>query len=206
MPALPADAPFQLCADRQQHVLATGPAGLHQAQLFRQLSPDVTVLLHAADLPDAELAAVRARGIKVVAERVEAVESENGQLAGVRLADGKAVALDALAVAPRFTPRSAAVQALGLVPVPHDTGMGEHVPSGPMGATSVPGVWLAGNVTDPMAQVGAAAAGGAMAGAQINADLIAEETRVAVAMLREPGGSAPGRGRLNSPESDSEPD
>jgi thioredoxin reductase len=45
----------------------------------------------------------------------------------------------------------------------------------------VPGVWAAGNVTDLSAQVGASAAAGALAGAVINADLVEEETRLAVA-------------------------
>jgi hypothetical protein len=51
-------------------------------------------------------------------------------------------------------------------------------------------VWVAGNVTDPAAQVGAAAAAGAAAGAQINADLVAAETREAVAALRDPFSAA----------------
>ena len=51
----------------------------------------------------------------------------------------------------------------------------------PTGQTGVPGVWVAGNVTDLAAQVGGAAAAGALAGARINADLVAEETRQAVA-------------------------
>jgi hypothetical protein len=46
-----------------------------------------------------------------------------------------------------------------------------------------PRVWVAGNVTDLAAQVGAAA--GAAAAAQINADLVAEETRQAVAAYRD---------------------
>ena len=62
--------------------------------------------------------------------------------------------------------------------------MGEHVPADPTGRTAVPGVWVAGNVTDLTAQVGAAAAAGATAAAHINADLVAEETAVAVAALR----------------------
>jgi hypothetical protein len=45
-------------------------------------------------------------------------------------------------------------------------------------------VWVAGNVTDLAAQVGAAAAGGAAAAAQINADLVAEDTHRAVALVR----------------------
>ena len=46
----------------------------------------------------------------------------------------------------------------------------------------MPGVWAAGDVTDLTARVGAAAA----AAAQINADLVVEETRRAVAAYREP--------------------
>ena len=62
--------------------------------------------------------------------------------------------------------------------------MGEHVPADPTGRTAVPGVWVAGNVTALTAQVGAAAAAGATAAAHINADLVAEETALAVAALR----------------------
>ena len=43
------------------------------------------------------------------------------------------------------------------------------------GATAVPGVWVAGNLTDPQAQVIAAAAAGLMAGAAINFDLVLDE-------------------------------
>ena len=43
---------------------------------------------------------------------------------------------------------------------------------------------MAGNVTDLTAQVGASAAAGAMAGAHINADLVAEDTRDAVLVYR----------------------
>jgi thioredoxin reductase len=50
-----------------------------------------------------------------------------------------------------------------------------------MGATQVPGVFAAGNVTDPKAQVMPAAAAGLMAAGGINFDLIGEETRLAVA-------------------------
>ncbi len=48
----------------------------------------------------------------------------------------------------------------------------------------MPGVWVAGNVTDLAAQVGAAAAAGASAAAHINADLVAEDTSRAVAAYR----------------------
>ena len=66
-------------------------------------------------------------------------------------------------------------------------GIGTHLAVDELGRTGVTGVWAAGNVADPMAQVGASAAAGATAGAQINADLVAEETRDAVALLRLAG-------------------
>ena len=50
----------------------------------------------------------------------------------------------------------------------------------------MPGVWVAGNVTDLSAQVGGAAAAAAFAAAQINFDLVTEETAAAVAAYRDP--------------------
>ena len=44
-------------------------------------------------------------------------------------------------------------------------------------------MWVAGNVTDVMAQVVSAAAGGVAAAAAINADLIAEDTQTTLRML-----------------------
>jgi thioredoxin reductase (NADPH) len=55
------------------------------------------------------------------------------------------------------------------------------VAADPQGATNVPGVFAAGNVTDARATVMPAAAAGLTAAGGINADLITEETRLAVA-------------------------
>jgi hypothetical protein len=46
-------------------------------------------------------------------------------------------------------------------------------------------VWVARNVTDLAAQMGRAAAAGVFAAAQINADLVAEETRQVVEAYRD---------------------
>ena len=68
--------------------------------------------------------------------------------------------------------------------VVRDQVLGEHVPSDPAsGATSVPGVYVAGNITDPMAQVIGAANAGLRAGAAINADLAMAEADAAVARV-----------------------
>ena len=62
--------------------------------------------------------------------------------------------------------------------------VGSQVAADPTGATAVPGVWVAGNVTDLRAAGDHRGGGGPDAGAAINADLVAEDTRVAVAERR----------------------
>jgi len=162
--------------DRAIGVLATGPFAVHQALLFRQLSDDVVVFTHTAPPfapeQDAQLAG---RGIRVVSELVAAVEDS-----GVRLADGSLVARDVVVVAPRLVANDGLLAALGVPAVEHESGMGMHVPAQPTGATAVPGVYVAGNVTDVFAQVVVAAGQGLMAGAAINADLIEEEAQNSV--------------------------
>lgn len=176
--------------DQRVGVLGTGPMSVHQTLLFRQLTDDVVLFTRGADLPAEDTERLLARGIRIVPDEVTEIVSAAGILAGVRLADGTVVERDAVAVGPRMNARAAFLGAIGLVPVEHPMGIGEHIPADPTGRTSVEGVWAAGNVTDPSAQVGAAAAAGAMAGAQINADLVAEETARAVAAARLAGAPA----------------
>ncbi|MDK1327601.1 NAD(P)/FAD-dependent oxidoreductase [Arthrobacter sp. zg-Y1143] len=155
---------------------------MHQALLWRQLSDDVVVFLHTAGEPDAGQARqLAARGIRTVAGEVVGVE---GTGAAVRLAGGELVERDALVVFTRLEARAGYLADLGLVPAEQYMGeapLGTAVPAGPTGATSVPGVYIAGNLAIPSVQVIAAAAAGLMAGAAINADLVAEDTALAVA-------------------------
>ncbi|MBO8196281.1 NAD(P)/FAD-dependent oxidoreductase [Streptomyces oryzae] len=177
--------------DRAIGVLVSSPMSVHQALLFRQWSADVTVFSHTMPPPAGEEAEqLAARGIRVVDGEVAALEVAEDLLRGVRLADGTLVAREALAVAPRMVARAGFLAPLGLRPVEHPTGMGTHLAADANGRTDVPGVWVAGNATDLAAQVGNSAAAGAAAAAQINADLVAEETRRAVAAHRSPSSSA----------------
>ncbi|MGN9767203.1 NAD(P)/FAD-dependent oxidoreductase [Micromonospora sp. SD12] len=172
--------------DRAIGVLAGGPLSVHQALLFRQLSADVTYFRHTSALSDEQAEQLAAREIRVVDGEIASLEVVGDRLVGVRLGDGTVVDRDALAVSSRMVARAGFLAALGLTAADHPAGVGEHVPADPTGRTDVPGVWVAGNVTDPAAQVGAAAAAGVVAAAQINADLVAEETRRAVATRRDP--------------------
>jgi len=152
--------------DRPIGVIASGPMSTHQARLFRQLSDDVTFFTNGTPLAE-DLA-----GISVVDGAVAEVVIADDRVTGVRLENGTVVPVSAVAVATRMVARAGILDKLGLHPVEHPTGAGEYVPTEMAGRSAVPGVWLAGNVTDLTAQVGAAAAAGAMAGAAINADLI----------------------------------
>jgi thioredoxin reductase len=175
--------------DRAIGILATGPMALHQALMWRQLSADVTVFRHTGPgFPDEELEQLAARGIPVVEGEVTGLSVDEDRLTGVRLASGELVARDAVVVTPRFTARSELLTALGLETadqVVNGAVVGTFVPAEPTGATAVPGVWVAGNVTALMAQVIGSAAGGLMAGAAINGDLVMDDARAAVAAARE---------------------
>ncbi len=159
--------------DQPVGVLATGPMAVHQALLWTQWTDDVTFFVHTGPEPaGAERAKLAARGVRFVDGEVVAVQGD----ADVRLAGGTLVPRRALVVTPRFTARSALLESLGLPAVEHELGIGSAVPATPDGATAVPGVWVAGNVTEPMAQVIVAAAAGLTAGARMNAELIEAET------------------------------
>ena len=170
--------------DKRVGILATGPGAVHQALLFRQLTAHVTVLRHTvAPFADEQAEQLSALGIPVIDGIVAQVEASAGRLTGARLADGTRVALDALIVAPRFVANADLLAPLGLATVEVSLGgqvLGTRIAADPSGATSVPGVYVAGNVADLQAQVITSAAAGLMAGAAINMDLVAEDTRHAV--------------------------
>ena len=102
--------------DQRIGVLATGPAAVHQALLFSQLSDDVVVLTHTAPPQAEDRARLFAAGVRLQEGEVVALVGPPDGLQGARLADGTTVPLDALVVAPRMLARSAVLDSLGLDP------------------------------------------------------------------------------------------
>jgi SAM-dependent methyltransferase len=86
-----------------------------------------------------------------------------------------------IVVGPRFHVRAEPFESLGLQIAPHPSGLGDHVTTDAAGQTSVPGLYAAGNVTDPSQQVLQAAADGSRIGGMISFSLaeedVAEATR-----------------------------
>jgi len=169
-------------------VLSTGPMAAHQALLFRQWSSDVTLFLHSGpELTDEQSEQLAARDIAVVDGEVTGLQVTDDRFTGLQLAGGEVIGCRAVVVALRVAARAEVLTGLGLGTTDLEIDgyvFGSHVAADAKGATSIPGVWVAGNVTDPLAQVISSAAAGLNAAAAINGDLVAEDTADAVTARR----------------------
>jgi thioredoxin reductase len=144
-------------------VLAVGERSLHHALLLPDWSSDVTLLTNGTFEPSADQRdALAARGVRIESRLVAAVAGEAPALTGARLDDGDVVALDAIFTAPRTHMASPLAQHLGCE---FDEG-----PFGPMirtderKASTVPGVYAAGDAARAAHNATWASADGVMAG------------------------------------------
>ena len=161
--------------DQQLGILWNGPDSVRYAQTVRQWTHDAVLFAPAGTLTHADRSRLVARAIGIVEGEIAGLVVEDDRLRWVELADGRRVPRDALFVPPRFVPNDDLLTSLGCA-------LDEQgwVVVGPQGATSVPGVWVAGNVANPRAQVVTAAGEGSAAAIALNADLVEEDVRDAV--------------------------
>ena len=192
---------FEVRERRIVHVV-THPSGMHPVALLRRLTDRLTVLIDPGiDVGPTELETLRAGGVVVVsgtARRIvddgarpdgyvtagrprpnghAAETAPGGRVTAVELADGTLLDADAVLVGPRFRPRIEAFATIGLRATPHPSGLGENVVVDATGATTVPGLYAAGTVTDPGLQVLPAAADGSRVGAIVAFSLADEDLR-----------------------------
>jgi thioredoxin reductase len=160
--------------DRPVGVLGT----LHLGLMLPQWSADVVFFPHRTELSADDREQLLARGVHIADGEVTGLAVEGDALRGVELAGGQVVPREVLFVGPRFVPRDDLLTGLGCA-----TEDGR-VRTDPTGRTSVPGVWAAGNVVDPRAQVVTAAGMGSAAAIALNADLVQEDVQRAVAEHR----------------------
>jgi thioredoxin reductase len=161
--------------DQQLGVLWNGPESLRYAQVVRQWTRDLVLFVPEGTLTRADHSQLVARAIGVVEGAVERVVVQDDQLSAVAMVDGRSIPRQALFVPPRFVPNHSVLTGVGC-------DLDEHgwVVTGANGATSLPGLWVAGNVTNPRAQVVTAAGEGSAAAIAINTDLVGEDVRTAV--------------------------
>ena len=162
--------------DQRLGVLGTIPGSVQHALLVRQWSDDVVFFAHTYDLTDDERRQLAARGICIEEGTVTRLVVNDDELGGVELADGRVVQRTAVFVRPGNVPHDDGVlAALGC-----DKNEAGFVTVDATGRTSNPGVWAAGNVVDPRAQVITAAGAGSAAAIAINADLVQDDVEVAL--------------------------
>lgn len=164
--------------DRPLGVLGSNPGSVLQAQLVRQWSEDVIYFAHTQEPSAEEAAELEARGIGVVHGEVARLVVEDDHLSGVELVDGRVVPRAAVFVRPINVPHpDDLLRSLGCAL--DDAGFAIVDRSG---RTSLEGLWGAGNVVDPRAQVITSAGAGSAAAIAINADLVQEDIALAVSV------------------------
>lgn len=167
--------------DRRIVAIVTHPMGLHPARLFRQLTDRFTVVVHdSTDIDESELDTLRKAGVDIRLGPVHRiVTGADGRVTAVELAERERVDAEVVTVGPRFSARAEPFASLGLRLVAHSSGLGDVVATDASGATSVPGLYAAGNLTDPSQQVSQAAADGSRVGAMVSFSLADDDIRTA---------------------------
>ena len=161
--------------DQRLGVVGGTPGSARYAQIVRQWTDDLVYFTPPDMLTDVERTELRVRAIEVVEGSIASLVIDDDALRSVRMDDGSEIPRDALFVPPRFIPNSRLLLDLAC-----DADADGWVSVDAAGRTSVSGVWAAGNVVDPRAQVITAAGAGSAAAIAINADLVEEDIRNAV--------------------------
>ncbi|MEY9925925.1 thioredoxin reductase [Catenulispora sp. GP43] len=156
--------------------VATGPFSTHHTLLLRQWTEDLVYVLNGHPLEDADRAKLTARGIRIEERPLQRLVEKDGRLSALELADGTLLAREAVFLVPKLEANSTLLDTLGCEKDP-ETGW---IKAGVGGRTSVPGVWVAGNVADPANGVIAAAGAATLTAAQINTALVEADVEAAV--------------------------
>jgi thioredoxin reductase len=157
--------------DQPIGVLGTEPGSVQHAHLVRQWSDDVAFFVHTYALSAVERAQLEARGVRIVRGEVARLVVEDDRLTGVEMADGRMIARAAVFIRPVNLPHADGL----LTGIGCEVDQAGFVTVDATGRTSAIGVWAAGNVADPRAQVITAAGAGSAAAIAINADLVQED-------------------------------
>jgi len=159
-------------AGRALGVLANHPGAAHHALMLPDWGP-TTYFTQGRFPPDADTAAqLAARGVTIEHTPIVALLGEAPALDGVRLADGRVVAIAAVFMIPASHQASPLAAQLGCA---FDDGpLGAHVRVDAMKRTTVPGVYAAGDAASPMHSATAAIAAGVLAGVGAHQSLVAE--------------------------------
>ncbi len=152
-------------------VFRVGPNSIHQALMLKDWSDDVTLLMHgSADLTPEEREQLAARQVKIEETPVARLCAQGADLEAVELTDGRHLPLAAVFTVPCSTLASPLAEQLGCE---IEEGMlGTMVKTDDLKQSSIPGVFIAGDMGRAPHSITLACADGAMAGVCAHRSLI----------------------------------
>jgi thioredoxin reductase len=150
-------------------VFGEGGKGASLALLLRQWTHDLVLCTHGTAIAGEELERLTAHGIPVREQVIRKLEGADGCLSSIVFADGTRLARSALFFDTGQHPRSALLEKLGCRYAEKGVAAGEN------GETSVPGVYVAGDVSRDVQLAIIAAAEGARAALAINRWLLSRD-------------------------------
>lgn len=162
-------------ADQRIGVLGFGPGGLHQAELLRQWTDQLT--LFSGGMGELELDQVlrlESRGVIIEPAAVEQLKGNPDGPAEVALSSGESREVDVIFTAGQMAPNDSYLAELSLERQEPPFG-GSYIKADPAGRTSHDRVWVAGNISQPPANVPMSIAAGSFAGGISNMALISED-------------------------------
>lgn len=156
--------------DHPLGIIASSPMSAHQAALIPDWGP-ATYFTQGIHEPDPEQTALLCkRGVAIERVPVISLIGDAPGLDAVELADGRLVEVAAVFTAPKTKPTSPIAERLGCLL--EDGPTGPFVQVDGWGATSVPGVYAAGDAISPMHNATVASASGVLAGIAAHQSLV----------------------------------
>jgi thioredoxin reductase len=141
----------------------SGPQSHNYVRLYHDWTDTLTLFADGHDIPPDIRADLARRNIPVVDGRITEIAHQGRHIATVNLDTRRNVAVDILFAHPRNKPSASLHESLGLATV--DTPLGIALKVDERRETSIPGIYAAGDLANPlMASVTTASSHGAMAG------------------------------------------
>ena len=156
-------------------VLAAHPMAVHQAMMIPDWGPTVYFSQGAFEPDGKQAAQLAMRGVQIERTPVAELLGEAPELEAVRLIDGRTLPMKAIFTQPKTHMASPLAEQLGCA-----------FEEGPAGAylrvddwqqTTVPGVYAAGDMANPMPNASVASSSGVMAGVGAHQSLMAEAVK-----------------------------
>lgn len=151
-------------------VLNLSPMSSHQAMLISEWGP-TTFYLNGGEEPDAAtLAELEKRGVTIETKPLAGIRGEGASISEIELADGRLLKADALFIGPYNRLNSPLAEQFGCIL--EDMPLGKAIKTDEMKATSIEGIYAAGDISRGAHSVAWSVADGVSAGVSAHRSLV----------------------------------